>query len=487
MSQPDSGLQAAERLSFLHFLYGDVPTDSMLCAATRSPPPHGVGKGTWQQVSLSTVEEASEALGRHAETREPYVRLAAYVPGERVTRQHAMAQCAVFADVDAKAMPGRSEADRMNAAFRLAQTVPEPRWVLCTGYGYHVVVPLPEDRRLQAHDDHSDGVRSVEIAGRALRLYLEVGALGVLGEHVQLDRTHAVGHSVRVPHSYNMKTVEGSKQTSADRESWRRVTSCSQPSGSVGGRGLIPDLAFLLPYFSAAEDEQESSACATSSSREQSAQSQGFSFRVDELPLELRSRWPNVAPNAPSQSEHDFELACIGFNLGLSDGKIQEAIRCRRADLPKLADRRKGERRDYVEQTVRNARQRGKGQGRLHYRVPLKGQRDLMGREPDYRLMHYLIQRGVQADAGGARGCITVTYAELEDGCTYCSGQGAKVYRPGRKAVRNALTRLRDEGLIELPDGAERSRMGREGGRGRRGFSITILDWSLYFGRMQGT
>jgi hypothetical protein len=317
----------SDRLAFLRPFLPQVDGPVAYYVGFNRPPASGDGKGKWEQASFGSAEEVAAWLDGAADTGETYVAPAAFAPGMGRTKKAVIGKDWIEADVDAKAMPGKTFEERHANARKLAGAIPVPAVLVDSGGGIQPRIRLPVGDRVQDFADPADGVAHVELLGIALRLYLEDKARELFGIDVKLDHTHGAERVWRVPPGVNCKAADGAKVLTSDRSKWRPV----RLVGTVEGLAALTPakLAFLAPYMNAAQRENAGTA-------ERDHEPPPSAFSVEMLPAKLRKAWPMATGD---QSAHDFAVAAALAKGGQPQDFACDAVRQRRSLLPKSEDR----------------------------------------------------------------------------------------------------------------------------------------------------
>jgi hypothetical protein len=354
MVDPTPSSTVVSLRSFLAALL-PVPRSSsaVVYVACNVPPAVGEGPGSWTETASANVEDAATFVGQNAGLGETYVSLACFEPEHGRKKAAITARDWLSADVDDKVMPGASSHERHENARRLTATIPCDHILVDSGGGFHVHLRLPQGQRIQDHANRPDGIRHLEILGRALRLFLErkhADLFGATEPRVRLDHCHGVERVWRIPPGVNCKVVGKQRTLSSDPSTWRPVVLVSPPRPEEIERISADDLSFLDPFLDASRHEMDPSAERGIASDEDAGADLPFDPSV--LPPNLQKKWPMLDGD---QSGHDFAVATALARLGVTPGAAAAALRARRSLLPDAENRAKAGRSDYITKTVEKA------------------------------------------------------------------------------------------------------------------------------------
>lgn len=360
-----AAFDADGRVAFLRALVGEPPVDgARLWIASHQPPGDPNGSPSWTQYPTTSLLDAANRLRTLAERGEVYVSLAWFKPDGGRVKECVVSKGSVSADVDDKSMPGATPDERHHNARTLAGALPATHVLVDSGHGFHVHVLLAESDRVEHFVEADDGVRRVELLGRALRLFFEDKARELFGVPVALDHCHGAERVWRIPPGWNCKRPDGTKGLTADRGDWKAVR-LAYPGRVEGLAAVVPgDLSCLVPFVEAAQEEAEQGAkggvVATRAdvtlgghslprTRVATFHASRVAFSPSILPDHLQRRWPL---DGTDQSDHDFEVAAALAKDGWAPEVAVEALRQRRALLREPDDREKGLRQDYLRRTA---------------------------------------------------------------------------------------------------------------------------------------
>jgi len=343
---------ASARRAFLRaMLPNPLPANTVLYVSGNCPLETHNGKGLWREAPCASIEDAAALIDDDAGRAEMYVTLACFTPGGGRKLDAVVARDWLSVDIDDKVMPGAIGEERHENARRLAASIPCIHVVIDSGGGFHVHLRLPQGHRIQDFAKPADGIRHVELLGRAFRLFLEQKHRELFNstDAVRLDHCHGPERVWRVPPGINCKALGDAKTLTADPSKWRPVK-LVLPAQAEGIEGIpAADLSFLDPFLMVAQREIEGAQDASAANSESS---EPTDFDPSVLPTKLQATWPMVDGD---QSRHDFAVAAALAKLGFAQNIASAAIRARRAQLPRAEDRAKTAREDYVIKTVHNA------------------------------------------------------------------------------------------------------------------------------------
>ncbi len=360
-------MAAHDHVELLTVLLGPKPeTEAVVFVATNHPPTRDAGPGTWTQCQFRSIALAAEYLEKAAPNAETYCACAWFRGSGGRQKVNVIAKRTICADIDDKAMPGRTPEERHRQARSLAGSVPAPSILIDSGGGFHPHLLLPDGERLEDFGDQDDGRRHVEMLGIAFRLYLEDRAQEIVGSRVTLDVTDGAERCWRAPGSLNMKAPGNEKALTADRSACRPVRLVAPARASALPSVAAADLSFLQPFMGRAEelwDEREAKnrgGVATRAPAEPNKYASNVAsvavanegdvhFTPKLLESRLQAKWP--MDDGGDQSKHDMAVASSLAEQGWAPEVATAAILLRRSLLSAAADRAKGLRPDYLRRT----------------------------------------------------------------------------------------------------------------------------------------
>lgn len=320
--------------AFLRWLFPTRISGSALVVSVKPV----AARTAWRDLQVAGVENAEDLIVRHRSDHDVYIAAAEFRGGRRI-REHVVGKSVLTVDIDAKCFGDERDPASLDAAWRVARSLPVPSVIVSTGHGYHLHVRLPDGQRMQ-DGEPATRIETIEALGRALQLYTQAFAHGIVGHEVKFDAIADVSRVVRVPDSWNFKDQRNG--TSGAKPSPVALARPTDPS-SLGDIGTL-DVGVLRPFIDEAVEQHRASHDAATAPRAPNA-------RLS-VPTALADAWPLPTGD---QSGNDFRVAATCAEAGESEGAALELIRARRDALADPEDRAKGEREDYIAVTVARA------------------------------------------------------------------------------------------------------------------------------------
>jgi hypothetical protein len=332
-----SGDITADARLFLDELYGQgFAADLILAISSKNG-------GRWGSTSFADCAE--RALAQVVGHVDVYTRITMLAgrPARRGEAKDSAALATIWAEADINGAPdGRGGVvdgafESVEQAIGLIARVLEPSMIVISGYGVHFYWLLQELLLLGSDEDRARAKALIQ----GWQALLRARAREELGIR-KLDSTHDLSRVFRPPASFN-------------------------------GKGEVPQLVTLHAHSGARYSLEEVRELIEARDREDGGARQRGERRASRRPLpELLKNFPKLlgiakregkAPGDGSGHSWDHYLACEAIRCGLSDSEIAELLRYARSLHPD--PKGKGERADYIANTIRAAHVSEPGESEL--------------------------------------------------------------------------------------------------------------------------